>query len=249
MKATMRTASRPRRLMAIVSGAVFLWLVAGSGQAADLSSSGAQPVDLTSTYLLPLSTLTNEHYFASSAWKSVPTGHQVFHNVPLEIGGQIRLWGEGRNDGYTDRFPKEIRDIAVNRKFETLYVYHGSGFRSPDGTPVWELVFRYEDGSSATNTLRFGADVLDWMVGGNEEPLRTPYATNSMIAWVGGQYSEKQNNRLRFCITALNNPHPDRLVATIDLISCRSKTAASILAMTTGPAGLMKGNISRKKPD
>jgi hypothetical protein len=219
-----------------VAGFVGIAFMAGSIRAAD----SAQPVDLTGKYLFSISTLTNTNYFAWMAWSTVPVGHQVFRNVPFEIGGQIRLWGEGRGDGYATSFPKQIPDIAVNRKFETLYICHGSGFKSPDGTPVCNLVLRYEDGSSATNTLRYGADMLDWMVGGNEAPLRTPYATNSMLAWVGGRFSKTQDNRLRFCMTAFDNPYPDRLVVTIDLISCQSKTAASIMALTTGKSGLMK---------
>jgi hypothetical protein len=108
------------------------------------------------------------------------------------------------------------------------------------------VVLRYEDGSSATNTLSFGADILDWMVSANEAPLRTPYATNSEVAWDGGQFSETQKNRLRFCLTALNNPYPDRLVATVDLISCKTRTIPFVLAMTTGPAGLMTDNAARR---
>jgi hypothetical protein len=61
-----------------------------------------------------------------------------------------------------------------------------------------------------------------------------------MLAWVGGRFSKTQDNRLRFCLTAFDNPYPDRLVVTIDLISCKSKTAASIMALTTGKSGLMK---------
>ena len=240
MKTASSVACRAACFPTVASVVAILWFQVAFGQDADLSPNAAQPVDLTGKYLFPISTLTNTNYFAWTAWTTVPSGHQVFRNVPFEIGGQIRLWGEGRSDGYASQFPKQIQDIAVNRKFESAYAYHGSGFKSADGTPVWALVFRYEDGSSATNTLRFGADVLDWVVGGTEEPLRTPYGTNSMLAWVGGRYSEKQKNRLRFCITALNNPHPDRLVSTMDLISCGSKTAASILAITTGPADLMK---------
>jgi hypothetical protein len=85
------------------------------------------------------------------------------------------------------------------------------------------------------------------MVSGKEEPLRTPYATNSMLAWVGGRFSETQDNRLRFCMTALDNPHPDRTVSTMDLISCKSKTVPFILALTTGPAGLMARPVSDGK--
>jgi hypothetical protein len=128
----------------------------------------------------------------------------------------------------------------VNRQFETLYVYHCAHFKMPEGTPVCHVVFRYENGSSATNELCYGTDMLDWLVSGNEAPLRTPSGPNSMLAWIGGQYSEKEKNRLRFCLTTLANPHPDQTVSTIDLISCKTKVVPIILAMTTGPSGQVK---------
>lgn len=215
-----------------------MWLT-GNSRAADNS---AQPVDLTSKYPVPIYVLTNGNWLAL---KTMPVGHQVFRHVPLEIGGEIHLWGEGKGTNHMSSYPEKVSDIAVNRKFEALYVYHGSYYKSPDGTPVFQVVLRYEDGSTATNTLSFGADILDWMVSGHEEPLRSPYSTNSEIAWVGGRFSETQDNRLRFCLTALNNPHPDRQVATVDLISCKTRTIPFVLAMTTGPAGLLNNNAAK----
>jgi hypothetical protein len=41
-------------------------------------------------------------------------------------------------------------------------------------------------------------------------------------------------------MTALANPYPDRLVATVDLISCKTRTIPYIFALTTGPVGLMQ---------
>lgn len=219
-----------------------LFFIASNSRSAEPATGAAKPVDLTGKYPVPLEKLTNANWLAL---KTIPVGHQVFRNVPFEIGGEIHLWGFGRATNNTSYYPECVPDIAVGRKFETLYVYHGSYYKSPDGTPVCWVVMRYADGSSATNTLSFGADILDWMVGGSEAPLRTPYATNSMLAWVGGKFSETQDNRLRFCMTALNNPHPDRIVSTIDLISCKTKTVPIILAMTTGPAGLMSVSSSR----
>lgn len=225
--------------LGIIFSCAAFFLIASDSRAAD---SSAQPVDLTGKYPVPISVLTNGNWLAL---KTMPVGHQIFHHVPLEIGGEIHLWGEGKGTNHYSSYPEKVSDIAVNRKFEALYVYHGSYYKSPDGTPVFKVVLRYEDGSSATNTLSFGADILDWMVSPNEAPLRTPYATNSEIAWVGGQFSDTQKNRLRFCLTALNNPHPDRTVSTIDLISCKTRTIPFVLAMTTGPAGLLNDNAAK----
>jgi hypothetical protein len=138
-------------------------------------------------------------------------------------------------------FPEEITGIPVNQKFDTLYVYHATFYSAPSGTPVYELVFRYEDGSSATNQLLYGDDVLDFNSGvkGNR-PVKGPTSPHSRLAWVGGSFTENGKQPLRFCLTAIKNPQADLEVTSIDLYSCKSRAAAVILAMTTGPSNLMK---------
>jgi len=201
-----------------------------------IASHKALPVDMTANYTTPASYFDKITKFP--AWKTVPLGFQVFDNVPLQIGGMICLWGSG-NAKIGLVFPEQILGIAVNQKFETLYVYHGSFFESPANTPVCEVVFRYEDGSSATNQLLYGADILDWIDNHAKVPA-APTGPNSKLAWVGGDFAPGKNRPLRFCLTAIRNPQPSLEVTSIDLISCKSKTAACIMAMTTGQSGLMK---------
>jgi hypothetical protein len=201
------------------------------------NSRAAEPVDLTGKYATTATALTNSGWYA---WKSCPLGHQVFRGVPFEIGGVIYLWGYGRATNNSSPYPEQVSGIAVNRTFATLYVLHGSYFMTPENTPVVEVAFRYGDGSAATNTLRFGADMLTWPISLEEAPLQTPYSTNSEIAWMGGVFSPAYKSRLRYCMTALANPYPDRLVATVDLISCKTRTIPYIFALTTGPVGLMQ---------
>jgi hypothetical protein len=206
----------------------------------------AEPIDLTGKYSVTLASMTNSTWLA---WKTTPVGHQVFHGVPFEIGGLVYLWGEGKSTNHSSPYPERVGGIAVNRKFETLYVCHGSYYKSPDELPVVLVVLRYADGAAATNTLRYGDDIIDWKVSRNESPLRTPAAANSSLAWVGGVFSATDNSRLRYCLTALANPHPDREVATVDLISCKTRTVPFIFAMTTGPAGLVStGSAGGQKP-
>jgi hypothetical protein len=217
-----------------------LWVAAFAGRAlaGDTKSTLPQPVDLTKAYNDTADKLTNMTGFV--AWKGCLFGHQVFHGVPFQIDGLIYLWGNGPSGNGSSGFPEIVPDIAVNRKFPSLYVCHGSYYKSPDDTPVVKVVFHYEDGSSFTNTLLFGDDILDWKVSGHEAPLRTPSGTNSSLAWIGGEFSPKEKTPLRYCMTALDNPHPDQAVVTIDLISCKTRTVPFILGMTTGPAGLIK---------
>jgi hypothetical protein len=196
----------------------------------------ATPIDLTRYYATPASIF--DPATGSSYWKAVPSGFQVFNNVPLQIDGMMYLWGEGNaNKGAV--FPEQIPGIAVNRKFETLYVYHAAFFSSPNRTPVYEMVFRYEDGSSVTNQLLYGSDLLDFNSKGGKT-IVGPNGPHSKLAWVGGSFTPDGKQPLRFCLTAIDNPQPSLVVTSMDLFSCRSRSAACILAMTTGRSGLMK---------
>jgi hypothetical protein len=198
----------------------------------------ALPLDLTPYYTTPASGFDLIADFP--AWKSVPRGTQVFDQVPLEIGGMFCLWGEGcakRKPPVI--FPEAVTGIQMNRKFETLYVYHGSFYSSPAGTPVCDVVFRYADGSSATNQMRYGDDFLDWRVNVNGGTVISPAGSNSKLAWVGGSFLPDKIQPLSFCLTAIENPRPQMPVTSVDFYSCKSRTAAVIMAMTTGKAGLM----------
>lgn len=202
-----------------------------------IAKTHAAPVNLAANYTTPAFYFDKITRFP--AWKTVPRGYQVFDNVPLEIGGMMCLWGEANATKLKIVFPEKIPDIALNQKFETLYVYHGAFFTAPEGTPVCEVVFHYEDGSSATNQLLYGADILDWVTD-HPSTVTGPGAARSKLAWVGGSFSTNSVRPLRFCLTAVENPQPSLRVETVDLCSCKSRVAACIMAMTAGRAGLMK---------
>lgn len=190
----------------------------------------AEPLSMTNDVQTPADQFAQINSFP--AWHFVPIGSQTFCGVPLQIDGMICLWGEGNSKNGID-FPEEKTGIQIGKKLETLYVYHGSFFGSPRGTPVYQIVFRYDDGTSATNQILYGDDVLDWYGHGQ------PTAARSRIAWHGMADLGNRKQPLQFCLTAVENPQPDTVVTTIDLYSCKSRTAACILAFTPGNAGLM----------
>jgi len=100
-------------------------------------------------------------------------------------------------------------------------------------------VFRYDDGTSATNQILFGADTLDWYArGGSNVP--GPTAARSKTAWHGEFDNKGKKQTLRFCLTAIENPNHSLQVATIDLYSTKSQTAWCLMAFTPGKSGLMK---------
>jgi hypothetical protein len=202
-----------------------------------IASHQATPLDLTTNYTTPVSYFDQITQFP--AWKTVPRGRHVFDGVPLDIEGMICLWGEGNTTELHIVFPEERLGIVANQKFETLYVYHGSFFTSPDGTPVCSVVFRYADGTSITNQMLYGEDVIDW-VANTTKPIIGPTGPRSKLAWVGGTFTPNENRPLRLCLTAIENPQPLVEVEAIDLYSCKSRTAPCIMAMTPGKSGLIQ---------
>lgn len=197
----------------------------------------AGPLDLTAYYDTPAANFDNE-------WAVVPSGFQTFYHVPLQIDGHMFLWGAGfpQNPQLGEAIgPEEILGIPVNRRFETLYVYHTAIFWSPNNAPVYQLVFRYGDGESVTNTIKYGVDILDWYANANSKGrIIGPTGHNSRLAWHGEYSANEKIIPLRFSLTALTNPNPLSEVTSIDLYSCKTNSAGCILAMTAGRSGLMK---------
>ena len=198
----------------------------------------AVPLDLKPHYALKAAAFDK---ITQYPWPAVPRGSQTFANVPLEIGGAIFLWGE-RNAKNGLKYPEEITGIATNQKFETLYVCHGAFYEAKAGTKMCEVKFHYEDNTSASDTIVCGEDARDWFVKPTEktEKMLGPSGPRSTLAWSGDGKIGDRTQTIRFCLTAIDNPHPDKVVTAIDLISSKTQTAACILAITTGKAGLLK---------
>jgi RNA polymerase sigma factor (sigma-70 family) len=201
------------------------------------SDTKAFPLDLTAFYGTPGSGFKNIAGYPG--FGTLPLGHQVFEGVPLQIGGMRCLWGGGNSSKLHTDFLENVSGIPVKQKFEMLYVYEGAYFKSPDHTPVWEVVFHYSDGSSATNQLLYGDDVLDWIAKEDGGTVIGPTDPRSRLAWVGGSFSTNRVQPLRLCLTAIENPQPALTIDTIDLVSCKSWTAPCIMAITAGKSGMM----------
>lgn len=166
--------------------------------------------------------------------RASPAIFKPFRNVELQIDGILCLRGLG--DAQQQLFRQQILGIQVNQKFESLYVYQAAFYVSPYKTPVYDLVFRYEDGSSVTNEIQYGTHVFDWYSSRND--ATEPSSSDSIVAWRGNHIMNSGVlQSLRFCLTELKNPRPSVQVFSIDLYSCKNHSTACIAAMTTGPSG------------
>jgi len=182
----------------------------------------------------------------SYPWAITPLGKQTFAGVPLEIQGATILWGQ-RNADRGQKYPETVIDIPVQQKFETLYILHCVFFEAAKGEPSFDIVINYEGGKMQTDTILNGEDSKDWWVNDPNEELG-PTGQRSTLAWKGTGKANGRDQDVRFCLTAIDNKHPERLVTTIDLVSSKKQAAGVILAITLGKAGLLKPEKPAEKP-
>ena len=171
-------------------------------------------------------------------WPAVPTGKQTFAGVPVEIQGATMLWGQ-RNADAGQKYPESVGGIPCGQKFMTLYLLHGTFYEGARGEPSFEVVLNYQGGEKQTDAILCGEDSRDWFAKEGEK-MPGPSAKRSTLAWTGAGKFNGRDQPIRFCLTAIENKYPDRLVATIDLVSSKKQTAGCILAITVGKAGLLK---------
>ncbi len=171
-------------------------------------------------------------------WAVTPLGKQTLAGVPLDIQGATILWGQ-RNADRGQNYPEKFTDIPCQQKFETLYVLHCVFFEAAKSEPAFEIILNHEDGTIQSDEVLCGDDSKDWYVNDPNAALG-PSAKRSTLAWTGTGNANGRDQEVRFCLTAIDNKHPERLVTTIDLVSSKKQAAGVILGITLGKAGLLK---------
>ena len=203
---------------------------------AAIAAKDAVPLDLSKVLRMKAANFekTTRH-----PWPAVPRGSQTLAGVPVDIQGATMLWGQ-RNADAGLVFPEEITGIACQQKFETLYLLHATFYEGPAGQPSFDVVLNYQGGEKQTDTILCGEDSRDWYIHNPDEKELGPSGKRSTLAWTGTGKAGEREQAIRFCLTAIENKHPERTVATVDLVSSKKQTAGCILAITVGKAGLLK---------
>ena len=203
-----------------------------------------EPLDLTGSYQTPASQFER---IRSYPWRVVvPRGSQTLGNVPLAIDGMLVLWGEA-NAKSGAVFPEKVDDIPVCTASSTPCMSIMRRFtRRATAPPVYHLTLQYEDGTSSMTTICYGTHVRDWWQTADERV--TALTDSGSRKWSGvATYPDRKGESpitLRFFVTSITNPRPSLEVKSIGLVSAKGNSAGCILAMTTGPADLLKVDTS-----
>jgi hypothetical protein len=172
--------------------------------------------------------------------RKLPVGLQTLGGVPFRIvedanRGVIVL----RSSQRLLAQPYASYPIRIDRKITQLFFLHGTAFtdahvakvppevwigdagklrfnQSPTGTPLWHYLVRYADtGEETAVPVKAGCNVEDWEI----------WAPGGWVVPLCGK---------KFYIQQWNNPHPDRVVDSVKVMTALRPEVPMVLGVTMG---------------
>ncbi|MGI9243760.1 MAG: hypothetical protein ACR2RV_23385, partial [Verrucomicrobiales bacterium] len=180
-------------------------------------------------------------------WSRLAETYDPEPGPPFDIRGKIMLnsgifppgspdgiAGKDLNAHYDQDLPLEVDGITIGQKFETLHVLHSLrwGRAERTGEPVAEYILHYEDGTEERLKVRAGIDIFnDWQWTGVIGPNWTPDSSRTAWEWA---FTNRRGDPRRLVLTHQNwpNPHPEKTVSHIDLVSTAKRGGPTIYAIT-----------------
>jgi RNA polymerase sigma factor (sigma-70 family) len=214
-------------LVLLLGGGAAYWVYAEH----PVSSGTFITVDLSAHYNGSLEKSWTSAYDNNSL-SALGEGRRVLKQVPFDIHGVVQLQGnEWKQRGYN--YPERVEGIAVGTSARRIHILHAnSAFADPAGTTVARLVLHYADGEQTQFDIRQGVEVLDWW-DWPRAPQRKPTGTDTVVAWTGSNpAAENQGARLHLFDTTFVNPHPEKVIQTIDYDSAMAGSAPFMVALT-----------------
>ncbi|MGK0185376.1 MAG: hypothetical protein ACI9R3_001153 [Verrucomicrobiales bacterium] len=160
----------------------------------------------------------------------MPSGLHSLAGHTFDLRGVIQLAGS-TTARVGEHFPEKVSAIPVDRGFHHLHALHAAAYS--DETPEFSapLTYRvnYENGDKIDVPVTLNQHIREWWQ--SEQPAPLPYAR---IGWVGSTPRAELFNYsyLVLDIFSWENPYPDRLVTSIDLLSGMQAAAPFVVSIT-----------------
>ena len=206
-----------------------------NAQSGGATATPAGAANGTEPLILDLSKFQKEKFITqdktNASWQTV-VGRQVFDGVPFQVNGRGPVFGKKlgpRKPGKKLAYP-DLIGIQVGRQFEELHLLHVTQGADVEGQQIALVRLNYADGTKHEFPICFGGQVRDSerLPSEEKELLTDP---NTKIVWRGpGNPSHKSS--LRLFKSVLANPHPEKVVTTMDVVSTRHLAAYDLFAAT-----------------
>ena len=217
----------PRQVFRLV---VVLALVLGSAGV----SRAAGPAAADGFRLLDLSPVANSsEALTGRQFSGVPIGLQSFRGVPFLLGPRFAVAGmEAARAG--EVLPDRVTGIKIGARVRRIHLLHGTLSPDKDGVPVANLVWHYASGAEESQRLGYGVHVRDWTTPRAEKRSEL-FDPNSHVSW--SESDDRSGGERRFFQTALENPRPEEVVTSIDVVSLFSHAAPFVAAISAEEPG------------
>lgn len=167
--------------------------------------------------------------------------------IPFRLDGLILVGpGESSNGrtGEPVEVVKKVEAIPVGRKADRLYFLHATNFHATDGDKLAAYVVHYADGTKEEIPVRYGEDIRDWWNFGSDKDAGV---SKGQIAWTGNcEASSRDGIDTRLFMKTWKNPHPEREIRTLDMVSGDQPSGqgapAPFLVAVTGAIGEVEKN-------
>ena len=168
-------------------------------------------------------------------WMQIPKGEQTFFGVPFNITGLVRLAGRNSQRLNSWFYRPEVTGIPIDRTFGRIYLLHTTSYSEKPGTAIATMRLNYADGRTDEIPIEYGTHTLNYWRQRYESTTQLT-GTDARIAWTGKAPSgvAEYGNSLRLIITSFKNPHPEREVQSVDLISTWTDASEVIVGMAVG---------------
>ncbi len=159
---------------------------------------------------------------------TLPIGYRVLQSTPFDIRGVLQV--SNQMEIWQKVFPETIKGIAIHSKVIRLHLLLGMAFASDNGENTSQLIFNYNDGTTAQVNLIAGVHAKDW----HKTSVQSKPVIKGMVAWEGSNRFTKRyvNRSLNIFRTFIENPNPEKVVKSIDFKGGHLSVAPFIIAMT-----------------
>jgi RNA polymerase sigma factor (sigma-70 family) len=154
---------------------------------------------------------------------TLPLGEQKLEDLWFNVGElMIHLQGQNERD-----MPEKVEGIKINSAFKSLYLLHATQQAVASGTEIGAYVVNYADGSHERIPIVYGKDLCNWWDFQTNE-----FPSNAIIAWQGKNREGPDGRQVRLFARTWENPHPTKVVETIDVESSITACDPFVVALT-----------------
>ena len=156
----------------------------------------------------------------------LPRGVHKLGDAYFRIGEMmVHVQGQMRPE-----LPRAIKGIKVRAWGRVLHILHATQSGADAGTLIGAYIIHYADGSTERIPIVYGQNLVNWW----EFPTRKEDLTRAKVVWKGSNDTIDLNPGLniRLVATTWTNPHPEKEILTLDVLSAGKECDPFLVAVT-----------------